>query len=91
MSQAFHPELDPYYEHQSYEDEPPSPPDSPRPESPPTPTPTVKKMRKLLRIRKALRSRTGSEIREEILQRCGSFTIPVRDHLNYKQTKNSRN
>lgn len=87
-------------------DELPSPPDSPRsserPQSPPQPeyetylskqkrSPEAKKLCRLMRIRKMLCSRTGSENREEIIGMCGRFSIPVHDHLNYKQVKKERN
>ena len=98
---SYDPTLDPY--HETYEDmqflldELPSPPDSPRSESPPSPvvtraiSPEAKKLRKLLQIRKMLYSLTGSEIRDEVIQRCGKFTVPVHDHLNYKKIKKVRN
>lgn len=84
----------------------PSPPDSPRSSertdsasqqeyeeypSKQTRSSEANKMCKLLNIRRVLYSRTGSEIRDEIIRIYGRFTIPVHDHLKYKQLKNIKN
>jgi len=98
----YDPALDPYHDADYADmlfllDELPSPPDSPRSESPPssnvkqTISPEANDLRKLLQIRKMLYSRTGSEIRDEVVRRCGKFAVPVHDHLNYKQLKNIKN
>ena len=100
---VFDPYHDTDYEDMLLIAELPSPPDSPRsserPDSPDCEeylikrqlSPEGKKMAKLLRIRRVLYSRAGSEIRDEVVRVCGRFAIPVHDHLNYKQLKNIKN
>jgi hypothetical protein len=100
---AYDPMLDPYLQEMPMDDIPslpPSPSESPRPETFPETPPECnvksiseegKRLRSLLRIRKMLRSRTEIEIRNEIRKYTGALSMPVHDHLNFKQLKNIRN
>ena len=50
-----------------------------------------KRLRELLRIRNMLRSRTGSQVRKKIRIQNGSLSIPVYDHLKYKDMNKNHN